>query len=908
MPGPGKDQNNMIDNLLQQGVPQADITKVYQSLREKGYGEEEARRRSRAAIERLKEMKKLEERRSQRLAASSKSGSAAKAAPAVNDPDLSRRAVDSLPALPLWLRRQINRYSFRNGFLATRMSERFDDMICTFDPKRPDYVSPLLVRLLAEEQGYREANPYHLSFIDTLDALRDSASRLLGRQDPNRPPSEAAQAILQDLQSREPFAVEFFSQFTQPHDMLRKSLEYLGVSLRAHRRVRVGHVARVAKDGCRLIMVTSAVEPEKLDALYNLVREVNLEHSPGPRTAQRCAEAEGLFRAGFKNLSLFAHELYPVVLKMIPAFYAADDVSPAKVAAVRGVLSVREEDLLTWEGWQRRMAELRERELRERQERDLARLEQEKAQRFSMRFEGTLSTLASLFPGSGIERIEQGAYVVPYFVNRVFSRSPSLQARLPDLERISSSDGMGLVLILHTMLDDMFSSIGPYVVEKLAGGDGMAASLIDLRSAWRDAYPKLFEPYLDNLREYEKEGGGNPNYGPIGRQSERALGIEEGVNQIRGRAIKGFGHINTDRERFDGPKLHELAARLSELATEMGRAVNQTSLAAEDPVSRRVMDELGKHGIVDFVASTKVGTVDYHPVTRQIKRWIEARFRESVLDIPQKAQVGFVDVFRGVAYMYDALLNDPKSPVAATAHGIAAVTDADREAWKREIEARGRDTDPLLQATLMEQFPGQFMDALTGLRNKDYFLTELPRVLQKLRQRHQPIALLMIDIDHFKWVNDELGHPRGDEILKATGGLLLDNIREGDIAVRYGGEELLIVAAADLHTAVVLAERLRHGQESRLIASVGMLDVRRISKERSQPCGTLSVGVADITSIVDMQKAVEKADKALYAAKKIRNTVSLVSPASGGREEKLVTYSEYRDARAGSPGSAPRSS
>jgi two-component system cell cycle response regulator len=236
------------------------------------------------------------------------------------------------------------------------------------------------------------------------------------------------------------------------------------------------------------------------------------------------------------------------------------------------------------------------------------------------------------------------------------------------------------------------------------------------------------------------------------------------------------------------------------------------------------------------------------------------------------------------------------------------VTDADKEAWKRELEVRGRDTDTLLQATLLEQFPGQFMDALTGLRNKDYFLTELPRALLKLRQRHLPIALLMVDIDHFKWVNDELGHPRGDEILKATGGLLMDNIREGDIAIRYGGEELLIAAAADLHTAVVLAERLRYAQESRLVASVGMLDLRRISKEQGQPCGTLSIGVADITTIVDLQKAVEKADKALYAAKKYRNTAAIISSAAGGREEKLQTYAEYRDARAVSPGSAPRPS
>jgi len=98
-----------------------------------------------------------------------------------------------------------------------------------------------------------------------------------------------------------------------------------------------------------------------------------------------------------------------------------------------------------------------------------------------------------------------------------------------------------------------------------------------------------------------------------------------------------------------------------------------------------------------------------------------------------------------------------------------------------------RDAQQSLQATLSEQFPGQYIDALTGLKNKDYFLNELPRKLQKLRGSRTPLALLMIDIDHFKWVNDSLGHSRGDEVLKATAALILDNIREGDLAVRYGG-------------------------------------------------------------------------------------------------------------------------
>ncbi|HEY9595812.1 MAG TPA: GGDEF domain-containing protein [Spirochaetia bacterium] len=895
MLSPDNNQKRIIDNLLRQGVTQDEIQKVYQSLRDKGYGEEEARRRSRIALERMQAIHDLEERRTQRPSSGGARAPSSGKTTGQQAPDMARRATDWAPEVPPWLRRQINRYAFQGGYLVTRLSERLDDILSHFDPTRPDYVNPVLLRLLADERGFRGRNPYYLSLIDDLDLLRDTASWLIGRPSPGRSGSEPGDALYRQIQAAEPFAVEFFSVFAGPQDALHKSLEYLGVSLRAHRRVRAGQLARVVRDGCRLVMITGAIERDKLETLFDVVREAHQSRGGGPKAVSRFAEAEGLFRAGFQNLSRYAHEMYPVLLKLIPAFYPEDDTSQEKVNAIRGVLGVKDGDLLTWAGWQKRMKELREKELRERQRRELERLEEEKAQRFSIKFEGTLTTLASLFPGSAIERIEQGAFIVPYFATRVFSRSPTLQARLADLEKISATDAMGVVIILHSLLDDMFSSIEPYVVEKIVGGDGLGTALVKLREEWRNAFPRVFEPYLDALREYEREGGGAAARGQPVRTNERLLSVEEKVNQLRARSIRGYVHVFTEREQFDGPKPHELAARLAELLSEVGRAVSQGTLAAEDPVGVRVMEQLAKHGIVDFVASTKVGTVDYHPVTRQIKRWIEARFRESVLDIPEKAQVGFVDVFRAVAYLYDAFLNDPRSPAAGTAVGITPASPTDRETWEREQASRGKDADPLLQAALMEQFPGQYADSLTGLRNKEYYLNELPRALQKLRARHLPLALLMIDIDHFKWINDSLGHPRGDEVLKATGAMLLDNIREGDIAVRYGGEELLVVATADLHTAIVLAERLRFAQESRVLANIGMLDVRRIAKENGQACGTLSIGVAEVGPVQDIAKAVEKADRALYAAKRTRNTVVLLSGGLKGEPEILRTYAEYRD-------------
>ncbi len=119
-------------------------------------------------------------------------------------------------------------YAYRNGYLITRLPQRLEDFLSHFDSSRPDFVSRALLALLADERGFLKGSPYHLSFVDTLDALRESAGRLLGRRRRVGHRRTRRSEILAELRAREPFAVEFFSVFTQPYDMLRKSLEYLG--------------------------------------------------------------------------------------------------------------------------------------------------------------------------------------------------------------------------------------------------------------------------------------------------------------------------------------------------------------------------------------------------------------------------------------------------------------------------------------------------------------------------------------------------------------------------------------------------------------------------------------------------------------------------------------------------------
>ena len=148
-------------------------------------------------------------------------------------------------------------------------------------------------------------------------------------------------------------------------------------------------------------------------------------------------------------------------------------------------------------------------------------------------------------------------------------------------------------------------------------------------------------------------------------------------------------------------------------------------------------------------------------------------------------------------------------------------------------------------------------DELTGLWNRRALIDKLEKVIIEIDQRC--VSLLMIDLDHFKEINDEHGHVVGDEVLEHVAGILRRSIRRVDFAARYGGEEfLIIVMDADGHYAEALAERIRHEIEEhpdrehdtvRITASIGVIDIRGIDDPRVR---TLLEGV----------------DKALYMAKK----------------------------------------
>ncbi len=163
-----------------------------------------------------------------------------------------------------------------------------------------------------------------------------------------------------------------------------------------------------------------------------------------------------------------------------------------------------------------------------------------------------------------------------------------------------------------------------------------------------------------------------------------------------------------------------------------------------------------------------------------------------------------------------------------------------------------------------------FRDGLTGLYNRRFFEELLDKELERVERYSHILSFVMMDIDHFKKINDTYGHPRGDEVLRAVADIFEKKIRKPDIAARYGGEEFaLVLPETDIKGAVVLADRLRH-----------LVEELKIKEEIKIIRVTISVGI----TMYDPKKGrrskeeiMEAADKALYNSKQTgRNKLSIV--------------------------------
>jgi diguanylate cyclase (GGDEF)-like protein len=148
-------------------------------------------------------------------------------------------------------------------------------------------------------------------------------------------------------------------------------------------------------------------------------------------------------------------------------------------------------------------------------------------------------------------------------------------------------------------------------------------------------------------------------------------------------------------------------------------------------------------------------------------------------------------------------------------------------------------------------------DPLTGLGNRRIFDQELARRFAQWRRGGTPLSLVLVDVDHFKRINDEHGHVAGDAVLHDVAGVLAECVREMDVVARYGGDEFgMILPGTTLEEAQPVAERVRSAIAGRAF-QYGGHDMHI----------TVSAGLAEAVLINDCEVLVTRADMALYSAK-----------------------------------------
>ena len=247
-------------------------------------------------------------------------------------------------------------------------------------------------------------------------------------------------------------------------------------------------------------------------------------------------------------------------------------------------------------------------------------------------------------------------------------------------------------------------------------------------------------------------------------------------------------------------------------------------------------------------SALRAPTADPNQMRRELKR-----ARLVVNELERIAQ----EVRRSIASHHSSVLHfkDRLSELGATPEQ-AATRDICREAEHllrptvRLATQMASAYDELRQqSTLLMSFTEVRTDPLTGLSNRRALNESISTFMAIQKRYRTPFTIGIVDIDHFKAVNDEFGHPHGDAVLKDVADSLERCVRETDIVARFGGEEFVVVMPeTDLEGAAVLDRRIRRSVEAET-------DV------------TISCGMSQVLHSDDEHTLVARADKALYAAK-----------------------------------------
>jgi diguanylate cyclase len=232
----------------------------------------------------------------------------------------------------------------------------------------------------------------------------------------------------------------------------------------------------------------------------------------------------------------------------------------------------------------------------------------------------------------------------------------------------------------------------------------------------------------------------------------------------------------------------------------------------------------------------------------------------------------------GSATTYGKSLADATNSLSGAADGEGLRRIIERlVAGTREMETNNKKLESSLSASKQEIEQLQhslhavqaesMTDPLTTLANRKYFDQSLAKAMAGMKDKNEPLSLLMCDVDHFKKFNDTYGHLTGDQVLRLTALAVKQNVKGKDVAARYGGEEFVVALPnTTLQSAVTVAGHIRRAVMTKEL-------VKRSTGEKLGRV-TISIGAAALHPNDTAMTLIERADQCLYAAKRTgRNRV-----------------------------------
>src|ERR1700735_2941646 len=312
------------------------------------------------------------------------------------------------------------------------------------------------------------------------------------------------------------------------------------------------------------------------------------------------------------------------------------------------------------------------------------------------------------------------------------------------------------------------------------------------------------------------------------------------------------------------------------------KPVNKIVIAEDDPVSRRVLQVfLAKWGyevisaadglealrLLESVDAPPIAVLDWMmpglegPQVCQRVRQIAGRPYTYIILLTAKAQKD--DLLRGLEAGADDYLTKPFDAPELRARLLGG---------QRILTLQ----DELIEAREQLRFRATY-DALTGVANRAVVMDALRSELSRQVREHRPFGVVLIDIDHFKRINDTHGHICGDAVLKEVAQRMKSSVRPYDTVGRYGGEEfLIVVSSSDEQGTMNLAERVRFALES-----------RPINTDAGEVSVTVSCGVAVSSGKgEDPQSLLRLADEALYRAKQQGRNRSELAPVASTADSR----------------------